>query len=413
MKKYILLFLFCIIVIPFKVKAECMPFDTSKSGYQFDTSFYKMERRSSTINKGEIDEGYYLSGASFKFTSIDGSYTFNTNQEYVDNMYVLNASKETTAQELINLLPQQFKDELNNVHSLSDIDGLDSVDCANWCDSENNCYHTAKTADFTIPIKLVETKAPDGFKKQDFVYIVKVKIFFNYKPDETTIDNVQMIIENSRASFRKAVARDIFYDYVPDFNYWGYITENTSPHNYLFNNNINYYEGEIYNDALPAELKIENYIEGKSTYDTSSNTKVSYKIVVSNTGGKTAFNNVVRIVIPDKLQVDESSISNDGVYLAETRAIMWNIGDLNRSSYTDLYFDIIVPKEVKGEYRLASSVESPGLTLSANKTTLKVSDPLDNPNTGDSDAEFLIIMLLVISSISLVFVNKKYILLNN
>ena len=410
MKKFLLLFI--LLIIPFGVKAHsCIPDDVSTSGYSFELEFVKGAYKA--IVKGEEES---LKGAEFIVTSLDKRYTFASTQSFENEMYKIIGGNQTPTSVLYNILPSNIKTIYDSINTLSDFDTvLNNTDftyldlsCVMWCEDENTCHdNKTRLITFLLPVRLVETKTPIGYKKGDFVFTLEVGIYFNYKDGEENIDNKQIKIYIPQRRSNSIY----FYEYNDQENYYDHVTSYHSVETYIgehYYGNDNY----IYNYATPAELKIENFIEGKTTYDTTSDTVVSYRIVVSNEGGQTSESNIVRISIPKKLEVDESSISNNGMYDEETNEIIWTFNELGGFSSIELYFDIIVPKDVNGEYKIGSSVSNSITTVTANKNKLKVSDPVSNPNTGDNDAVFIILMLLVISSMSLVYVNKKYILIN-
>lgn len=426
MKKLVLLGLFGFIFFIFNsnevvgaTTAICQTVDTTNSYYNLSTSFAKYDGKM-TFAKGptteETTEINPVEGAEFTFTSIDESYAFETNQTYENNEYGLVAYKTVQASELYKILPPTIKNIYDNINTVEDFNNFMNESafntytngCRRWCKSEEECYRKSYVLEFDIPIRIKENVTPDGYLKKDFVMIVSTRIFFNYKDDEDTVDNKQIVIENV---IRKSLG-DSYYEYDPSVNYYDYIVDRHSLDNFISASDFESYHGYIYNEKEPAKLKIENFIEGKYTYDTTSNTRVSYKITVSNVGALTSYQNNIEISVPKKLKVDASSISNEGLYDEEENTVVWRVEEIEGKANVDLYFDIIVPQEVKGEYKLGSKVSNKDESVEAEKNTLNVSAPLENPKTGDTNQLIILISLTVISTIAYLIMNKKTILSN-
>lgn len=398
-KKICFIIFLCLVFIPYKTNAiQCYQprIVPTESSYFFTFDFKKTDA-SATVE-------FPLKNAEFNITSLDNRYTFETTQSYnnTNDYYELKSLKIVNAEELYELLPQEIKNLYSSINSYNDYINIKSQikysnydRCNEWYDENNNKYSDSSIEiNFQIPIKIVETKSPIGYIKDEFVAITDVTLFFNYKNQNEAIDNKQIVITSTN---------NIFYQYDKTIDY----------NQYIVNNNLiellqSYpsYEGYIPNKKGNVELEIDNKIENAYNYETNSKKIVNYVIKVSNKGNAPSGDNIVTIVIPKDLKVKEETISDNGILDLENNTVSWSIDYLESNSEKNLSFDIIIPNKTIGEYSFFSSINHNKTNINAPKTTLKInkeitdSKAINNPKTRAGISKIIIAIIFLAITIS-------------
>ena len=398
-KKICFIILLCLVFIPYKTNAiQCYQprIVPTESSYFFTFDFKKTDA-SATVE-------FPLKNAEFNITSLDNRYTFETTQSYnnTNDYYELQSLKIVNVEELYELLPQEIKNLYSSINSYNDYINIKSQikysnydRCNEWYDENNNKYSDSSIEiNFQIPIKIVETKSPIGYIKDEFVAITDVTLFFNYKNQNEAIDNKQIVITSTN---------NIFYQYDKTIDY----------NQYIVNNNLiellqSYpsYEGYIPNKKGNVELEIDNKIENAYNYETNSKKIVNYVIKVSNKGNAPSGDNIVTIVIPKDLKVKEETISDNGILDLENNTVSWSIDYLESNSEKNLSFDIIISNKTIGEYSFFSSINHNKTNINAPKTTLKInkeiidSKAINNPKTRAGISKIIIAIIFLAITIS-------------
>ena len=398
-KKICFIILLCLVFIPYKTNAiQCYQprIVPTESSYFFTFDFKKTDA-SATV---EIP----LKNAEFNITSLDNRYTFETTQSYnnTNDYYELQSLKIVNVEELYELLPQEIKNLYSSINSYNDYINIKSQikysnydRCNEWYDENNNKYSDSSIEiNFQIPIKIVETKSPIGYIKDEFVAITDVTLFFYYKNQNEAIDNKQIVITSTN---------NIFYQYDKTIDY----------NQYIVNNNLiellqSYpsYEGYIPNKKGNVELEIDNKIENAYNYETNSKKIVNYVIKVSNKGNAPSGDNIVTIVIPKDLKVKEETISDNGILDLENNTVSWSIDYLESNSEKNLSFDIIISNKTIGEYSFFSSINHNKSNLNAPNTNLKInkeiidSKAINNPKTRAGISKIIIAIIFLAITIS-------------
>ncbi len=404
MKKLILPILLFMMFMPFKVNAFTCDIKTipTSSGYGLIYEFKKID----------ISTNESLKNAEFTLSFLNNNYIFETIQNYDDtsSYYEIKSFSNVNTVELYNLLPQSIKDLYDYINSYNDYTIIRSdinytnnnSICTQWIDENNNTYWDSSIViDFLIPLKIVEKRAPVGYKRDEMIVLANVSLIFNYKDRDENIDNKQIIITSTG---------NTFYKYDKSINYEQYIVNNNLSE---LMQNYPSYDKFIPNEKGSIELKIDNKIENTYKYETKSNNRVNYKIIFSNDGTASSGNNEIKIVIPEELEVIEDTISDNGILNSEKNEIYWNIDYIDSNSKKELSFDIFIPTRAKGEYKLYSSIHNGEIDVNARETTLKINeelsvpDTLKNPNTGTGISLIIITIILFVSSIANIMIKKK------
>lgn len=382
MKKYLLLLLIWMI-IPCKVEAACTQSALPTSSYNFNLNF-------KTIDK---NDNSFLPNAEYEITTIDNKYKFDVEQVVYeeDEYYSIIGRKDTTADELSEILPNKIKriyDDINTYEDYIEIENntrfkhnLESDFCYYWVDNDGNNYNGQSIKlSAIVPLKIKEVKSPIGYQQKELLILVNVDMFFNYRNSDGIVDNKQVIISTVPNS-------SIFFEYNSSIKYNDYVNDPSSIVDYLESINVEEYNHIIPNEQGTTDLKIDNYIENKYEYKTISNKKISYKIVVNNDGTASSGQYNIKVHIPKELEIDEQSITNNGVFNKENREIIWALDYINPHAEMIYNFAIMVPNNAIGDYSIASILYDNNLNISAPKTILKVDDDLTdesqikNPNT--------------------------------
>ena len=133
---------------------------------------------------------------------------------------------------------------------------------------------------------------------------------------------------------------------------------------------------------------ITNTVNGLVKYNASNDKHLEYKITVKNKGDITSTNNIIITYVPEKVEVDEDSISDSGEYDSEHHSITWVIDQLEAQEETEFSYNAIVDKDINGEELIGHSTVESDQTMIAtysNNTIVsldKIVEIITNPNTG-------------------------------
>ncbi len=122
----------------------------------------------------------------------------------------------------------------------------------------------------------------------------------------------------------------------------------------LGNKDYNSSEIKLYNKLAVPELEFAKYVDTADTDGYTDQATVligksetySYKVVVNNISEVDAKNVLVVDNIPSGLLVDETSITNGGVYDSVSNTITWNISNLDKLTKLDLIYSVKVDDNI-------------------------------------------------------------------
>ena len=376
-----------------------------------------------------------LEGAKFSISSLNNQVQIEITQNYNDGVYEIpNQSIESQYQDLIQFLPSDIVNELNQINSYNELQlyaqnhDYSLSDYCTW--DEGYCSYIG----FEIPVKLKEVRSPIGYQKTDYILPAYTIIYFNFKDGSDVVNNKQVDIETG------STEEHVLYQYNNQYNnhigvtqYFKRVSEDSEDLLSLVDilNSKNYYsyecDGVYYNkyseqsdhcdiyvplvedDVGELVLRLDDTIEGKKEYNTTGDTKATYKIHAINSGTASAGDNQVSITIPKGLTIDTASISDHGVYNPDNRQITWTIDYLDNETDEEVTFDIIISSGTKGTFTLSSQITNgQDATAIAEETTINViNNKVINPNTGVQSYTIIFTLILIISVTLYAILRKK------
>ncbi len=360
------------------------------------SSFFKV----SGDNKVLKNEEYAI--ASMKGESIipynkdaDGRFRLHASHDNID--IVQNAEK---------LIPDFIYNKMISVATVDEIMNT-------FSDSFYNLYVVPRTNKiqiyYPIPILIKQTKAEPGYQKNDILVVGTVDAMFNYSGDNVTGIDVKINI----ALFKNGY---IYGEEIPEYKPLDDLkTLNNLPtlshqEGACFNTNAgmiitndngcvgseNFLNISTSYHLVPyfvaekgtVKYEINNTVNGLAKYNASKDKKLEYKINVKNIGNAPSSENVITTYVPEEVTVNESSISDSGVYNSSNHSITWTFDYFDVGETKELDYQATAPATAKGKELIGhSTIESgqvAGVTQSSNTivTMDKIVEIIDNPETG-------------------------------
>ena len=401
-----------------------------------------------------------LSNAEYKLYTIDGKelkgkFSYDANNvvtfTYDDDFF---NSYDT----FFSILPPIYQNLINETKNLNKDDFINCLREKNinyyYSSSVNNQYGYSYTEyndfgfELEIPMVIKEVKAPLGYKKSDLYSGFQMNIAWFYNKNTNNLDAIALSFNgatghvfpvvtkltnefdyNSFSSFNRSVYNPYDDEFAITRECDGIIAAGSTSEfsdGYCYNL-INYFQDE----EGTVKLNISNTVNNLTKFNASNNKNLEYKIYVKNTGDAPSGNNVITTNVPDKVTVDESSISDAGVYNKIENTITWNIERIDDEEQIVVSYKALAPDTASGEELIGNS-----MVLSAQQTietysnntivTLdKIVEIINNPNTGISmiyipntnvgmPISVLFVITIVMSLTGVVMINKikkkKYIL---
>lgn len=372
-----------------------------------------------------------LYGSEYKFETYEGKEI--PGKVHVNSSgaitYYFDSDFFSSYENTVSLLPDMFKEELDLYQNYQDFRN-------SWIFEKFGFVSGTYVSNeylIYVPIKIIETKSPVGYKAMNMT------TFLEFRIEYSNINEEKLNIEVSHSKQIPVFYNTIDFD-VTDYNnykYNLYRTYASSP--YLLDRRCgeqivagpstfdeNYCSDFAYffeNEEGVVKLEISNTVNNLTKFNASSNKNLEYKIYVKNIGDAPSGNNVITTNVPDKVKVDESSISDNGVYNMKKNNITWNIERIDDKQEVVVSYRAIAPTTVNGDELIGNST-----VLSAQQTTEsysnntivtldKIVEIIKNPNTGTSmiyipntnigmPINTLFIILILISIISIVVMSK-------
>ena len=377
-----------------------------------------------------------LEGAKFSISSLNNKVQIEVTQNYNDGVYEIpNQSIESQYQDLIQFLPSDIVNELNQINSYNELQlyaqnhGYNIWQACTW--DEGYCSYIG----FEIPVKLKEVRSPIGYQKTDYIIPAYTIIYFNFEDGSDVVNNKQVVIDVETYTlyqYNNQISVTQYFEHVSDtteeYSDLVELLNSNNLEDFLESNNYYSYEcdGVYYNkyseqsnycdvyyplvedDVGEVVLRLDDTIEGKKEYNTTDNTKATYKIHAINSGTASSGNNQVSITIPKELTIETTSISNKGVYNSDNRQITWTIDYLDNEIDEELTFNIIIPSGTEGSFKLSSQITNgQDATTIAEDTIINVNNEVINPKTGTGNYLLFILVVLIISSALYLNLRKK------
>ena len=143
------------------------------------------------------------------------------------------------------------------------------------------------------------------------------------------------------------------------------------------------------------------------------NKKLSYSIVVKNSGTAPSTDNIIISNIPKGLEYVEESASHSGEYNKEDHKVQWNIEELDAEETLELTYEAIIPKDAnpKLEYIGTTSINSREVSteIKSKETVVnleKTTQPIQNPQTSNF-INFIILTIFGLTSFGVYLTSYK------
>ena len=351
-----------------------------------------------------------LRNQKYEFVSYDKEKStgiFLEEGEY--GQYYCKSTEEGTSFAL-DIIPQYLKEEFDNIHTFEDYMALaDRLgDHFQLHDYYSSGMHNLPMLSgvFNIPVKLKQIESTPGYKNQDLGVLFSV--YFDVSYDRSTHEVLYKDISASAwetkffdlNEFKNIRTVNDLVDLTNDNAVNELACINTENDRIIMNDQskctVTDRYGSSYYVLVPyvmdeegtVKLEISNTVNGLTKYNATSSRSLEYKIMVENKGDMLSTDNIVITNVPKHVIVDETSISDSGVYNKNESIITWRIDKISANERKMLSYKAQAPNYVNGEELIGSSnVYS---TQSVEKTysnmtivTLdRIVEIINNPNTG-------------------------------
>ena len=406
----------------------------------------------------KVDEDLNISSTQkYKISSIDGNYTYNDYEITAldDGFYELKDGINEKYENVKELIPIILRNKIESVHTKNDVMNL-KKDLPHISSYGSYQFNDENTITFYLPLILKQENIPIGYSRNDLVMIAPTVLRFEYDSSNN--------ISHFRISPRLSVTSTIIElskfkmpESINDYTNIGFLINNESFNNrneaclhemnsgkiitnHLECNSSMYVLDASWSYSLvpyfidhegTVKLEISNTVNDLTKYNASSNKSLEYKIYVKNTGNAPSGNNVITTNVPDKVKVDEFSISDNGVYIKKDNIIMWNIERIDDEQQVIVSYKALVSNTVNGEELIGNSMvlsDQQTTKVYSNNTIVtldKIIEIINNPNTGTSmiyipntnigiPINFLFVILIVICITGMMIISKikkkKYII---
>lgn len=380
----------------------------------------------------KINSNYkVLYGSEYKFETYEGKEI--PGRVHVNDSgaitYYFDSDFFNSYENTVSLLPDMFKEELDSYQNYQDFRNSWIFEKFGYVSGSyvSNSYY------IYVPIRIVETKSPIGYKAMDMTTFLRFDIEYSNRNEE------ELNIEVSHSTQMPVFYNTIEFD-VTNYNNYKYdLLESYQSSSDLLDRRCgeqiiagpstfdeNYCSDFAYffeNEEGVIKLEISNTVNNLTKFNASSNKNLEYKIYVKNTGDAPSGNNVITTNVPDKVIVDESSISDAGIYNKKKNIITWNIERIDNKEQVVVSYKALAPDTASGEELIGNSmVLSAQQTIEtySNNTIVsldKIVEIINNPNTGTSmiyipntnigmPISILFIILIVMSITSMVIMNR-------
>ena len=135
-------------------------------------------------------------------------------------------------------------------------------------------------------------------------------------------------------------------------------------------------------DKNNANLSINTTVNEKESISTTSNSKLTYRVNISNSGNIAALDNKVVAKLPEGFNYVEGSASNNGKYNSNDNTITWTLYRIDEESNISLSYEAYAPDGLSSlkSYVGEASLESFSISnrIESNKTTVRL---MLNPKT--------------------------------
>ena len=399
--------------------------DISNKSFQSENNqelYGNVDFKTYVIDFGENKE--YLSGVRYKMSTYNEVYSAYSNENVEKQEYYIefNTSGSKNNNEIYNILSKEQKEIIDQVKTTGDFSNINNGNYIECYGSYNDMVGYYCSIKLPTILYLEETRVPSGYTKNKvmtpglitLVYQVLTTMPLEAQNDfyntSNTVELKGIHLNNTLGYYmdfghvdrRELVGLDIDNAW----DYWElYGMSSTSIYDTPFQNGNQY----LYLQSLKKNinLEIENYVNNKTTYTTTKNTNIEYKVAIKNVGNLDAVDSIVTSKLPKGFQYIEGTASNGGEY--EDGIIKWRIDKLNSGEDIVLTYHAYAPNEIdtSREYVGEANVSNFALQqdVIAKTTTTRLS--LMNPKTKNSLLITTSLVFAITLSLIIMVVRKK------
>jgi len=137
----------------------------------------------------------------------------------------------------------------------------------------------------------------------------------------------------------------------------------------------------VINERGKVDLRISSTVNEKESINTTSNSKLLYKVNVKN-NGLTSYDNKIVSTLPEGFVYVDGTASNGGVYDSTNNTITWTLYRIDEESNVTLTYEAYATNGLSGlkSYESTASIEALGIQnkIVSNKTIVRL---MANPKT--------------------------------
>lgn len=341
-----------------------------------------------------------LTGAEFKITSLDGTYLPISNIYFPDYGVTHFCTLCTFGDENLNVydyIPDNLLSALNNLKNYDDV--------SNFAKQYGFDYD-GSVLYFYVPFILKETEAPLGYKKHDYIIYAHASVkprlcsdslmhYFDWLLSYYN-DTDYILSSNTNIDFTNlsnfSSNSEVFNSKEEQKEYCGKVLNTTST-NVFEGTPVDEDECSLVNYIIDEEgevkLDITSTVNDVTSYIIKTKEKLKYKINVFNSGDILSSNNIITANLPTEIIIDESSISDQGIYNSSNNTIIWKLKELDVGDTYEFTFDANLKDgaDTTKDYIVSASIYSyeqnnPTTSNDTIVTLRNMVETVENPKTG-------------------------------
>ena len=313
----------------------------------------------------------YLSGVRYKMSSYNETYSAYSNENIESQEYVIEFKNEGNEQnqEILNILSKEQKDTLEQIKTTGDFEKINNGNYVQ-CNSSYNGI-SGYYCNLLLPtiFYIEETRVPSGYTKNKVMVPGIITVVYQVVGLNT---NSQLLDSNTNHYYRNFFNDDNFIvelrgihltntnGYYMEFgnvdrnelvglnieeswkNWKQYATSSTSITGTPYQNG----NQQLYLQSVKKNIKleIESFVNNKTSYTTTKNVNIEYKVSLTNVGNIDAVDSIVTSKLPKGFVYIEGTASNGGEYI--DGAIKWRIDKINVGDNLIMTYNAYAPNEI-------------------------------------------------------------------
>ena len=404
------------------------------------TSFKEIKKESDTdktihneislkIYKYGINDEF-LPGVTFKLKSYNNILEWESVENDEQGCYEIIESADKPVSDFNSILSNTQKDFINSIKTTEDISSSVVKSISNIVTDYNNNNNTYYVYDIYLPTAflLEETNVPPGYIKEKIYVPGTIQFTYRTPSEEDNTLELFSVELYCRKTPRYLKYDDYDEEYLVGIDFrkndelWqtkSIETNSCALERYKdipfeakdFNVNPGNCQLVLKNVKGKISLSVENKVNETISLTTTSNTKLTYKVTLKNTGDIDAVDSILTSRIPTGFEYVEGSVSDGGIY--NNGEIQWRVTRLDAKKEKTFTFNVYVPKgtNVSKDYIGESSVSNFAMPnrVDSDKTVVKLL--LVNPNTSFPimiiGGVFILLSLLIPTFINYYKKNKE------